>query len=103
MSARNGFSSLCVYGKTLEKIYLVRHMHLERRPLIKQFTPAYPLTDASVRKHFRHAPATTEELECKQYLRKFLSSLFVSAGGSFSELFFFNKTKENENNYLVFF
>jgi hypothetical protein len=43
------------------------------------FVSAYPPTDKVVRDHLDLAPGTTNEAECKQYLRSFLSSLFASA------------------------
>jgi hypothetical protein len=43
------------------------------------FVSAYPPTDKVVCDYLDLAPGTTNEAECKQYLRSFLSSLFASA------------------------
>ena len=43
------------------------------------FTPAYPPADNVARVHLLDAPSTSDEVECKRYIRSFLSSLFKSA------------------------
>jgi len=43
------------------------------------FASAYPPTDKAVRDHLDLAPGATNEADCKQYMRSFLSSLFESA------------------------
>jgi hypothetical protein len=61
------------------KIILVRNKHTiylcrDRCNSI----PAYPPTDIAVRDHLLHAPSTSRERDCKEYLRSFLWSLFAS-------------------------
>lgn len=55
------------------------------------FAPAYPHADKVVRDHLMFAPPTTNEMECKQYLRTFLSSLFEAARLQVDRLFPNNK------------
>jgi hypothetical protein len=43
------------------------------------FVPAYPPTDKVVRNYLLAAPSASQEEECKDYIRSFLSSLFKSA------------------------
>lgn len=55
------------------------------------FVSAYPPTDKVVRDHLELAPGTTNEAECKKYLRTFLSSLFASVRLQAERLFPPNK------------
>ncbi len=65
---------------------MVRHMDLKPRWLIKRI---YSISSsrASVRDHLLHAPSADSELAVKQYLRKFLSFLFITALAAGQDLF----------------
>ena len=54
--------------------------------------PAYPPTDIVVRNHLLHAPSTSQENDCKEYLRSFLRSLFISVHHQAKRLFPEDKT-----------